>query len=250
MTKIIILAAGKGTRMKTELAKVLVTLFDRPLIRFVIEAVNESGLGRPLVVVGHQADLVRAIFGDDLDYILQAEQLGTGHAVACAKDTLKDKCDSVLVLNGDMPFVSPETMKKIQALHESTQSILTMATSSVPDYKDWRQSLQDHGRILRNQAGQIIDIREFRDATDAEKEIKEVNPSCYCFNASWLWENISKLKNINAKKEYYLTDLVKLAFDQRQKISTLSVDPVEAVGINTPEQLKLAETLLQKRIVR
>lgn len=236
--------------MKTELPKVLVTLFDKPLVRFVIEAVEKSGLGRPILVIGHQGEFVRTILGEAVDYAVQDQQLGTGNAVASCRGALSSGCRNLMVLYGDMPFVSASAINKIRELHEKTGAMLTMATTKVPDFKDWRQSLYDYGRFIRNEAGEIIDIREVRDANDQEKEIKEVNPSYFCFNAAWLWKNISQLKNNNSKGEYYLTDLVKMAFEQKEKIASVEIDPLETVGVNTPEHLILAEGLLQKRLVK
>ncbi len=250
MTKAVILAAGKGTRMKTELPKVLVTLFDKPLVRFVIEAVEKSGVGRPLVVVGHQGEFVKTILGEFVDYTFQEQQLGTGNAVACCRGALPSGCDNILVLYGDMPFISAQTINKITQLHQETGAVLTMATTKVTDYKDWRKSLYDYGRIIRNEKGEIADIREVRDANDIEKEIREVNPSFFVFKTDWLWKVIPKLQNNNAKGEYYLTDLVQIAFDQKQKIVTHEIEPLETVGVNTPEQLTLAESVLQRRLIR
>ena len=251
MTNVIVLAAGKGTRMEnTELPKVLVTLFDKPLVRFVIEAIQKTDLGRPTVVIGHQSDFVREVLGETVDYAYQGEILGTGHAVAACKDHLHGKCDDIMVLYGDMPFISPETITRLHDEHAKSGATLTMATTTVPDFKDWRQSLSDYGRIIRNLGGHIADAIEVNDGNEAIATITEVNPSLYCFKADWLWKNIFELRNINAKSEYYLTDLVNLAFQQKQKITTMPVNPIEMVGVNTLEQLMQAEELLQKRVVR
>lgn len=249
-TKVIILAAGKGTRMQTELPKVLVTLFDKPLVRFVIEAMQKTKLGKPLVVIGHQSEMIREILGEEVEYAYQSEILGTGHAVAACMDTARGKYDNILVLYGDMPFISPETITKLNETHISTGATLTMATTEVPDYGDWRRSLYDYGRIIRNLGGHIADVVEVKDANDIVKDIVEVNPSFFCFKSEWLWDNITELRNNNANGEYYLTDLVNIAFQQKQPIAALPINPMETVGINTPEQLKLAEVLLQKRMVK
>ncbi|MBI3627009.1 NTP transferase domain-containing protein [Candidatus Uhrbacteria bacterium] len=250
MIKSIILAAGLGIRMQAELPKVLVTLFDKPLVRFVIEAVQTTPLGKPLVVIGHQSDMVREVLGEEVEYAYQGNILGTGHAVAACRDAVDFKYDNVLVLYGDMPFISADTIMKLKDLHEKSGAVLSMCTTSVSDYKDWRQSLHDYGRIIRNLAGQVSDVVEVKDANDSIRATTEVNPSFFCFQTKWLWENIVNLNNNNAKGEYYLTDLVGFAFKQKQKIATMEVNPLETVGVNTPEHLLLAESLLQKRLVR
>jgi bifunctional UDP-N-acetylglucosamine pyrophosphorylase/glucosamine-1-phosphate N-acetyltransferase len=171
---------------------------------------------------------------------LQKEQLGTAHALFCAKDLIRE-ADDVLVLYGDHPKVSPETIKKIAKVHNS---VITMMTTKLKDFDDWRKTFYNWGRIVRGGSGEIQKIIEFKDASDEEKEIKEVNPAIYCFSNIWLWANIQKIDNNNEQKEYYLTDLIKLAFEQNQEINSLLIDPEEAVGINSREELEMAERLL------
>lgn len=250
MTKVVILAAGKGLRMQSELPKVLVTLFDKPMIRFVIEAAQKTNLGKPMVVIGHQADIVREVLGEEVDYVHQGEILGTGHALAAGRDFLKEKHENVMVIYGDIPFVNPDTIMRLNDMHCTSGATLTMATTSVPDFNDWRYCLHDYGRIVRNLGGDIAHIIQPRDATPSVLAVNEVTVNMYCFNAAWLWDNILKLTNNNAKGEFFLTDLVKFAFAQKQKISTLAVNAMEAVRVSTPEGLKLAEGLLQRRLVK
>ncbi|MFA6215325.1 MAG: NTP transferase domain-containing protein [Patescibacteria group bacterium] len=239
--QIIILAAGHGKRMNNaELPKVLVPFKGKPLISRLLQAIKASGVcAKPAIVVGQKADMIKAALGSDYTYIFQAEQLGTGHAVMCSKDELAGKAENIMVLYGDHPLVSAETIKKIAAAHLETGAILTMATVTIPDFSDWRANFYDFGRIIRTDSGRVCAIVEKKDAAESQKEIKEVNPSYLCFQAEWLWENLAKLKNDNAQKEYYLTDLIGSACRQSQEITTVEIRPEEALGVNTAEQLEL-----------
>jgi bifunctional UDP-N-acetylglucosamine pyrophosphorylase/glucosamine-1-phosphate N-acetyltransferase len=138
-------------------------------------------------------------------------------------------------------------LEKLAARHQERGNIITMMTVVVPSFAEWHQVFEHWGRILRGTDGHIAGIREFKDASDEEKAITEVNPSLFCFAAKWLWENIEKLRNSNVAKEYYLTDLVGLAVTQGQKISSLTIAPEEAVGINTPAEREIAEKILAER---
>jgi bifunctional UDP-N-acetylglucosamine pyrophosphorylase/glucosamine-1-phosphate N-acetyltransferase len=178
---------------------------------------------------------------------MQDKQLGTGHAVACAKEKLKIFKGNILVLYGDMPLVTETTIKKIFLSHQKKNAKLTMATAKITDFADWRESLFSFGRIIRNEENEIIDIREKVDCASDELTITEVNPSFFCFDSRWLWQNIDKLKTDNKQKEFYLTDLVKIAFDQKIKINSVEIDPVECLGVNTREQLEVVEKILLDR---
>lgn len=243
MKKIIVLAAGKGKRMGGELPKVLAPLAGKPMIERLIQAIIKSGVdSRPIIVVSpdNQSIISKALEQYNCRYAIQDRQLGTGHAVNCAKELVGEEASDVICFYGDHPFVKPETIKN---LAESRQGIITIATTIVPDFNDWRKNFYHWGRILRYN-GRIEAIIEFKDATDEVKNIKEVNPGFYCFNSEWLWQNIKELTNKNAQGEYYLTDLINLAFRQKEKINSISIDPREAVGINTPEELEIAKGLI------
>lgn len=243
MKKIIVLAAGKGKRMGKELPKVLVPLAGKPMIERLIQAIIKSGVdSRPIIVVSpdNQSIISKALEQYNCRYAIQDRQLGTGHAVNCAKELVGEEASDVICFYGDHPFVKPETIKN---LAESRQGIITIATTIVPDFNDWRKNFYHWGRILRYN-GRIEAIIEFKDATDEVKNIKEVNPGFYCFNSEWLRQNIKELTNKNAQGEYYLTDLINLAFRQKEKINSISIDPREAVGINTPEELEIAKGLI------
>ena len=242
-TQIIILAAGHGKRMQSELPKALTILHDKPFISHVLDSVRASGVcENPIIVIGQKGDQVRATLGPTYTYAVQEEQLGTGHAVMTAHDQSAG-ADLTLVLYADHPLVSAHTIQNIVSTHVEKNAILTMATATVSDFNDWRSAFLSFGRIICDSDGNISKIVEMKDATDAEKEIKEVNPAYMCFNATWMWQHLHLLKNENAQKEYYLTDLVGMAFNEKEKIATVQIDPKEALGVNTKEQLELLQSL-------
>lgn len=238
-TQIIILAAGHGKRMQSELPKALTPLHGTPFISHVLSAIADSGVcSDPIIVIGQKGDQVREVLGDKYTYAIQDQQLGTGHAVMIAEDKVKD-ADTVIVLYADHPLVSAQTIKNLQKTHKEKGATLTMATAEVPDFNEWRNAFLSFGRFVRDEKGNIVKIVEAKDATDSEKEIKEVNPAYMCFDSKWMWQKLHTLKNENAQGEYYLTDLVGCAFDEHQKIETIKIDPKEALGVNTKEQLEL-----------
>jgi bifunctional UDP-N-acetylglucosamine pyrophosphorylase/glucosamine-1-phosphate N-acetyltransferase len=245
-TRIIILAAGSGTRMNSALPKVLVLFQGKPIIRHLLQAVRDSKVDpRPMIVVGedNQAAIKEAL-GPDCEYVLQKEQLGTGDAVRSAEAPLAGHAGAVMVLYGDEPLIKASTITALDEAHKKSGAVLTMMTAIVPDYDGWRAALYDFGRIIRDAGGKISSIVEKKDATPEQLKIKETNPALCCFDAKWLWANISKLDNNNSQKEYYLVDLVRIAISAGEPIATLPVDPREAIGVNTPEQLELAKELL------
>jgi bifunctional UDP-N-acetylglucosamine pyrophosphorylase/glucosamine-1-phosphate N-acetyltransferase len=249
MTQVIILAAGKGKRMGAALPKVLCEVGGKPMVERLVDSILQSGVTkRPLVVIGYGTEIIKKYLGTRCSYVLQAEQLGTAHAVLCAKDFLTD-VENIIVVNGDTPFLRPETLVKLAAAHEEKQAALTLATLRLPDFNDWREIFYDFGRIMRDESEKISAIVEKKDATPEQLKISEVNPSFFCFKSNWLWENLAKINCENAQGEFYLTDLVKLAILENCKVETLVTDdPTEAVGINTPEQLGLAQSLSQKSL--
>ena len=246
--QIIILAAGKGKRMKSDLPKVLCPINGRPMITYLIKTIESLKLSKdPIIVVGYQAQKVKDALGDAYNYVTQKEQLGTGHAVACAEVALKDFKGEILILYGDMPLVSADTIKKIFDKHEESRAILTMATTKVADFNDWRAGFSSFSRVLRNKDNEITSIREAVDCSPAELKITEVNPSYFCFDSEWLWKNIKDLKTDNKQRELYLTDLIQIAFDQKLAINSIMIDAYECLGVNTPEQLALVEKILAEK---
>ena len=243
-TRVIVLAAGKGTRMQSDIPKVLVPLDGRPMIQYLLDAIRVSGADqRPVLVVGHHADVLRSTLGNSYDYVYQKEQLGTGHAVQCAESLLAGTTDNIIVLYGDHPFVGADTIAKLKTLHEREGCALSMMTSIVEDFNEWRVPFGDFGRIVRDAQGRIVSIVEAKDATSAERNIREVNPAFFAFKAPWLWENLKKLKSDNAKGEYYLTDLVHIAITGGECLASMPIDPTESIGVNTPEHLTLVKAV-------
>ncbi|MDR3519278.1 MAG: NTP transferase domain-containing protein [Candidatus Pacebacteria bacterium] len=244
-TKIVILAAGKSTRMKSDIPKALMPLNNKPFIKHILDTIKKIDPNiEPIIVVGHKKEMLQKVLGKDYTYAEQREQLGTGHAVLSAKNTITTPHDIVIVLAADQPMVSKETLEGIIEKHGEKKPTITMGTVTVPDFEDWRAGLNHFGRIIRGSNGLVKKIIEFKDATDEERKIKELNPALYAFDSIWLWENIDKLKNKNIQGEYYLTDLIKIAFEQNKKIETVSItNIIEALQPNTKEELENLEKI-------
>ncbi len=250
--QIVILAAGKGTRMNcVDFPKVLHPIGGKPMISHIFETVCKV-CEKPTIVIGFQGEKVIEATGNKCHYVWQKEQLGTGHAVAQAKNDLqKMGCKAILVLYGDHPFVSENTIQGlINCVEKSDETVaLAMSVLKVPNYEGIFRVFYNFGRILRNEKGDIVGIKEFKDANEQQRAITEVNLGYYCFVADWLWENIDELKNNNQSQEYYLTDLIEMAVKQKKKIPFITInDPIEGMGINTNEQLRIVEDYLKKRL--
>ncbi|OGF23632.1 hypothetical protein A3H09_02585 [Candidatus Falkowbacteria bacterium RIFCSPLOWO2_12_FULL_45_13] len=244
MDKIVILAAGKGRRMKSELPKALVKLQGKSMIEYLVKPCLESGVdSEPIIVVSpdNQKVISRALSKYNCRYAIQSEQLGTGHALACAESLIDKSVERIICFYGDHPFIKAETVKNVAARDNGA---ITMMTVKLEDFAGWRKCFYHWGRIKRDKSGQVVASIEFRDASEEVRKIKEVNPSMYCFQSRWLWENLKKIDNHNAQSEYYLTDLVKLAFEQNLQIDSFYLDAAEAIGINSPEELAIAESLI------
>src|SRR3989344_8205629 len=246
-TQVVILAAGHGKRMQSELPKVLIPLHGKPLVAYVLESVKKSGIcDKPVVVVGQKRELVMKTLGSDYEYIIQEEQLGTGHAVSLTKNYLKGVAEHIMVLYGDHPFISAQTIKKINEKHLESGKKITMATVKLPNFRDWRINFVNFSRIIRDANGKIIKDIQFKDASDKEIKVTEVNPCYFCFDAPWLWKNLESLKNDNAQKEYYLTDLIKIATTEGIEIESMEIEPYEALGANTRAELEILENSAKK----
>lgn len=243
--KIVILAGGKGNRMQAETPKVLMHVKNKSMIKHVLEAVAKSAIDEePIIFVSYKKELVMKELGREnkqYHYVSSEDQLGTGHAVKSTKDYLKGKAEHIIVLYGDHPLVSTETIKKIKEKHLESGSKITMATTKLPDFKDWRICFEHFSRIIRNENGKIIKDIQFKDASDEEKKTTEVNPCYFCFDAKWLWENLEKITNDNVQKEYYLTDLIKIAEEEDVEIESIEIEPHEALGANTKAELEILE---------
>jgi len=240
-TKAVILAAGKGTRMRSELPKVLHRVEGKPMIQHSIEKAKAAGVGEIIVVVGYKREMIMDFLGDSVKYAIQEEQLGTGHAVACARPHLEGFDGNVVVLYGDMPLLSPDTIRGlIQRRDEADAAgvILTIVLDNPPDF----------GRIVRDEAGQVVRVVEVKDATPEELAIREVNVGAYCFDCQVLLPALGQLSNDNAQGEFYLTDVVGILARGGHRVETVVTPNLEeALGINDPVHLAFAEKLADIR---
>lgn len=243
----IILAAGKGTRMGSDLPKPLVEVSGRPIINHLLESISDANLDdRPIIVVGSEglSKFHEVCHESDCEYVVQEEQLGTGHAVQVAQDAFQD-ADQLIVLYGDHPFISADTLGRLSEAAEENLHGITMMTAKVPKFKGDYEVFEHWARILRDSTGSISGLREYKDATNEEREIKEVNPAIFVFPVDWLTEHLEELNNDNASGEYYLTDLIEMAVSEGLTLKSIEAEnPFEVIGINTPDHVELAERVL------
>jgi bifunctional UDP-N-acetylglucosamine pyrophosphorylase/glucosamine-1-phosphate N-acetyltransferase len=237
----VVLAAGKGTRMKSDLPKVLHELAGRPLVDHVLAAVRAAGIERTVVVIGHRAAHVRAACaGDDLVFVIQEPQLGTGHAVMTAAPALRDGGYTV-VLAGDVPLLRPETLRDLVAVTVAERVAATVLTCVVPD-------AGAYGRIVKDAGGRLRRIVEARDATAEELAIGEFNTGVFCFRTDLLRQALDRLTTDNDQQEYYLTDTVADLVARDETVATMPAPDVdEVVGINTVAELAAAEEIWRRR---
>lgn len=241
-----ILAAGKGTRLKTELPKVLHEVCGRPMLAYVIDACRQAGVRTCLIVVGYGRERVMEAFQADegLVWVEQPEQLGTGHAVMVCREQLAGRWEHVLVLCGDGPLIRPETIRELIARHLRDAAVATLATSVLDDPTGY-------GRILRNAAGEFTGIVEERDCTDEQRAIREVNPSYYCFRTDELLWALERIDNRNAKGEYYITDVFATLLRAGRKVTALPAVPAEDVfSINSRQELALVNRVMRDRVLK
>jgi UDP-N-acetylglucosamine diphosphorylase/glucosamine-1-phosphate N-acetyltransferase len=234
----LILAAGKGTRMGSDLAKVLHTIHGRPLLDYVIDAALKTGSENIAVIIGHQAELVRETFARrNLTFVEQTEQLGTGHAVLQARHVFNHYQGNILILCGDVPLLSPEILQRFIDEHDSSRATLSVLTTILDDPRGY-------GRVVKkDETRQITRIVEERDAAPAERLIKEINTGIYLAEASFLFAAVSRITNVNRQKEYYLTDIVEIANRDGLTVQACLTEEARMVmGINTPEELQRAES--------
>lgn len=248
-TKVVILAAGKGKRMQSEVPKPLVKIASKPMIEHLLDRVEEAGIdSRPIVVVAPDSlELFQEALGNRAEFVTQTDQLGTGHALKVAREACGE-AQNLLVLYGDHPFIPARVMHKLIQLAEQNEQALVMLTAKVPDFEGDYEGFKAWGRVLRDSEGHVTALREFKDATPEEREIKELNPAIYVFPSPWVWENLELITNKNASGEYYLTDLVERARQTQCEIATETVDALQVIGINTPDELKRAENAYTKLV--
>lgn len=237
----VILAAGKGTRMKSKLPKVLHKAGGKTMLQHVIDAAKAAGAKRNIVVTGFGGEMVREAIGDQAEFVTQTEQLGTGHAVLQTKDLLKDETGTVMVLCGDTPLLTGALLKKLYDEHVAAEAKATVLTAIMPD-------ATGYGRIIRSADGSVEKIVEHKDATAEEREVREVNSGIYCFAAKDLFEALSHVTNDNAQGEYYLPDVLEILKKKGEKIWAVAADDYEdTLGINSRLQLAGAEKILRRR---
>lgn len=239
----IILAAGKGSRMKSDLAKVLHEAAGAPMIRWVVDACREAGCAPIVLIVGHQRQAVIDLYegDDDVRFAVQEEQLGTGHAARCAEESLSDFTGDTLVLAGDGPLIRASTLRRLADQHRSSGAACTMATTTVADPTGY-------GRIVRDAQGRFERIVEQRDLAPGQDAIREVNPSIFCFDAQRLFGALERVKRSGSSGEYYLTDVPELLLRDGQRVELLAGLPAdEAESVNTPEQLAAVDRVLRAR---
>jgi bifunctional UDP-N-acetylglucosamine pyrophosphorylase/glucosamine-1-phosphate N-acetyltransferase len=242
----IVLAAGKSTRMKSDLPKVLHDVCGRPMLHFVLNACRFAGVDRLIAVVGHQSDMVRSAFSGDHDiaWVEQTEQLGTGHAVMCCRDALRDFSGTVLVIAGDMPLIRRETLGELIDARESREDAASIATTILDDPTGY-------GRIIRDGEGNLSGIVEHRDCNKEQSAINEVNPSYYCFDSGKLFGALDRVRASEGKGEFYLTDVIQILRKDGESVSALvQVPPEDAAGVNSRFDLAVVNRLMQDRIQR
>jgi bifunctional UDP-N-acetylglucosamine pyrophosphorylase / glucosamine-1-phosphate N-acetyltransferase len=237
----LILAAGKGSRMRDDNPKVLATIFGKSFIEFVIDALKLVKISRIIPIIGFKADKVMALLGPSYEYALQDVQFGTGHAIKMAREFLKDVEGLTLIIAGDQPFINPKTIKSLIKLHTNESNSLTILSIDNPNP-------YGYGRILRD-GNQVVGMVEETDATEEQKKITEVNLSTYCIDNKLLWKHIDEITNSNKKNEYYINDLVGIFNQHGYKVNAMkSNNYLESIGINDKMVLEEATNLMKLSI--
>lgn len=238
----IVMAAGKGTRMKSKKSKLVHKIYGKEIISRAVENVKRAGIEEVITVVGYQKEQIEEVLKDTVKYAVQDEQLGTGHAVIQAAKLLEGRKGKVLVLNGDHPIMRPETLKNLVELSKQrgeSATILTMVHDNILPY----------GKIIHDEEGNIKQIIEHKDCTLEQQQIKEVNLGMYCFDIEELQKALKELRNDNVQKEYYLTDVIKIMYDKGLKTGSIVVsDNAEVLGVNDRMDLQILTKALQLRI--
>lgn len=243
------MAAGKGTRMKSDLPKVVHPVGGRPMVRAVVEACRAVGCRKIVIIVGYRQERVREALADfpDLEFTVQEEQLGTGHAVqqarACYADHLRPGAPphDLFVLCGDGPLIRPETLRTILDTHRRTRAAATLATSTIDDPSGY-------GRIVRDAAGRFTGIVEQKNATPQQRAIREVNPSYYCLDAAALFAALDRVRRNELTGEFYITDVFGLLLASGRRVEVIdAVPPEDVLSINTPDDLAAVDAIYRRR---
>ncbi|MHB0998952.1 MAG: NTP transferase domain-containing protein [Armatimonadota bacterium] len=234
----IILAAGKGSRMGSDIPKVLIPICGRPMITIILDSLAELGIEKPVVVIGKNGQAIMDVLGDNCIYAFQDEQLGSGHAVKCAREEASD-AEHLVIMCGDSPLFKTATVDLLMKVHIRDQAAVTLVSAILDDPGGY-------GRIIRDSDGQICGVVEEKIADGEQKRIMEINGGCYAFDAEWLWANIDLMRK-NEAGEYCLTEMVDIAVSQGKRVSAVSAGSDEVAGVNTPVQLAEAEEILKSR---
>jgi len=238
----ILLAAGQGTRMRSQLPKLLHPIANVPMLQYSLEAIRSLGDITPVLVIGQAADQIKAAAGQATKFAIQKEQLGTGHAVLQAEKVVDQASDLILVCNADLPLIRSESLQKLIDAQIKNGGAFTLLTVESDDARGF-------GRIVRDASHRVMAIVEEAEATDEQKQISELNVGAYCFDAAWLWPALKRLKPSKKKGEYYLTDLLELANEEQLSVSAEKLEnPKEAIGVNTRVHLAQAEKEMRRRI--
>lgn len=240
----IILAAGQGKRMKSKLYKVLHPVCGKPMVGHVLDTVKQINCERSIVVVGHGAEAVKSYLGTSAEYVLQEQQLGTGHAVRQAEPLFKDEEGVTIVICGDTPLVKPETLESLIALHTKSGAAATVLSA-------WTERPQGYGRVIRGENGSVVRIVEQKDCSPEEDAVQEFNTGTYCFDNAKLFAALSKVTNNNAQQEYYLTDVIGILVNSGEIVEGyMTEDYAESIGVNDRLALSEAEQFMRERINR
>jgi bifunctional UDP-N-acetylglucosamine pyrophosphorylase/glucosamine-1-phosphate N-acetyltransferase len=240
----IVLAAGKGTRMKSEVPKVLQPICGEPMIHYVLKVVKAVGSLKTYVVLGHKMGTVKQALPENLVVVPQKNQNGTAAAVQCVEKELKNYAGHVLILCGDTPLLDKKVIKSLVQKHKKKKAACTFLSAVV-------HHPQGYGRVIRDLSGTAAAIREDKDASGLEKSIAEINVGVYCFQSKVLFQLLKEIKKNKKKKEFYLTDIIEILYERKQKIETVETNnAIEGLGINTQEELSQAESIIRKKILK
>lgn len=239
--KAIILAAGKGTRMKSKYPKVVHKVCGKEMVNHIIDVSKKSGVKDVVAILGHESDVVKNILPEDTMIAMQTEQLGTGHAVKMAKEYINDE-DTIVILCGDTPLIKEETLGRLFNYHINNEYTATVLTTKV-------ENPTGYGRVIRDDKGDLLKIVEQKDGNSEELAVNEINSGIYCFKGKMLRESLDLLDNNNAQGEYYLTDTIKILRDKGFKVGAFNGSTIEELmGVNSRLELSKAETLMRQRI--